>query len=302
MAGITHSAFRRLIADFGGYGALFTEMLSARALLQENLALSPFTRRRANEGAVIYQIRLGTNDPVEQAIERLKQVDPWGIDINLGCPAPEIKKIGAGTALFDNREILAPFLSRVRGCWNGPLTVKCRLGHHAEGWEDIFYDRLALFAECGIDAVTVHPRFSGDKLKRTARSELYRTITAALKIPVIANGDIVDPDAWFEGCGGIMIGRMAVVKPWIFKMDGAYPDYYEIWERFYRYVNDDFPPEKAIGRIREFTAYYSRNFFYGHELFRSAQGAKSLEGLHAKATAFLSKNPRPVAEPSVAGV
>ncbi|MBD3241604.1 MAG: tRNA-dihydrouridine synthase family protein, partial [Chitinivibrionales bacterium] len=98
MAGLSHSALRRLLADFGGYGALYTEMLSARALNQEELHASPFTRRRPEEGTVIYQLLVDTPHTAAAAVQRLQSIAPAAIDINLGCPAPEVKKRGGGCA------------------------------------------------------------------------------------------------------------------------------------------------------------------------------------------------------------
>ena len=96
MAGVTHSAFRRLVSDFGGYGALTTEMLSSTAFLRENPAVSPFSRRRVCEGSVVYQLRTSGEDILEAAIVKLQEQNPSAIDINLGCPAPEIQKQASG--------------------------------------------------------------------------------------------------------------------------------------------------------------------------------------------------------------
>lgn len=311
MAGITHSAYRRLVAEFGGYGALFTEMLSARALVAENTAFSPFTKRRLNEGRVFYQLRLTGEEGVGRVIEKLSSLEPFGIDINLGCPAPEIRKGGGGIGLFNDRNRLCRVLKEVRRCWNGILTVKCRLGRRSETWKEIFADRLKIIGECGTDAITVHPRFSDEKLKRKARWDLFSWITAQTKLPVIANGDIVAPTMAARGllsaggCKGLMIGRMAAVKPWIFREFAGTPvkaDYLDVWTRFYGYVCEDFRPEKAIGRIKEFTEYFSRNFIYGHELFRKVQSAPDLAMLKKRAIDFLSASPAVEKEPSVMGI
>ncbi|MBN2037915.1 MAG: tRNA-dihydrouridine synthase family protein, partial [Chitinispirillaceae bacterium] len=127
MAGITHSAFRRLVAGFGGYGALCTEMLSTRAVCSENNDVSPFTKKRACEGGVVYQLRATEPEEIPRAVIKLKNLQPFAIDINLGCPAPEVKRRGGGIELFDDRERLARVLGRARASWDGPLTVKCRL-------------------------------------------------------------------------------------------------------------------------------------------------------------------------------
>jgi tRNA-dihydrouridine synthase len=311
MAGITHSAYRRLTADFGGYGALFTEMLSARALIAENVARSPFTKRRPCEGRVFYQLRLTGSEDIGRVIDRLASLEPFGIDINLGCPAPEIRKGGGGIELFDNCEKLHVVLGAVRQYWKGILTVKCRLGKRSETWQETFVDRLKIIGESGVDAITVHPRFSDEKLKRKARWDLFPWIVSQTKLPVIANGDIVAATApalgLLEpgGCKGLMIGRMAAVKPWIFREFGGETikiDYLDVWTRFYEYVCEDFRPEKAVGRIKEFTAYFARNFIYGHELFRKVQSAPDLKTIQIRATDFLSASPAVEQSPSVMGI
>jgi len=299
MAGLTHSAFRRLLSDFGGYGALYTEMLSAKAVLVENLGESPFTRKRPQEGKVIYQLKLSGNEPIKKIIDRLSYLLPFGIDLNLGCPAPAVKRDGCGKSLFDNFEQLSITLQELRKCWNGILTVKCRLGNNQPNWQEDFVKRLNLFSENGIDAICVHPRFSDEKLKRNARWDLFSWIHAQTKIPLIANGDICDStalDLLTSGvCDALMIGRMSAVKPWIFSefnKGTVSIDYKEVWNRHVDYICEDFPPEKGIGRIKEFTSYYARNFFFGHELFRAVQSAPDIDLLRKKANDFLGSNPQ----------
>jgi tRNA-dihydrouridine synthase B len=299
MAGLTHSAFRRLIADFGGYGALFTEMLSCRALLYEKVFESPFTKRRASEGPVIYQLRLTGDEDIVKIIEKLQLLNPFGLDINLGCPAPEIKKSGGGCTLFNNREVLSRVLDTMRKNWKGILTVKCRLGSDKKGWQEEFLDRLDIFKNAGIDAVTVHPRFTDEKLKRTARWEHFDWIKDHLSVPLIANGDIrTEKDALDilnrGKCAALMLGRITAVKPWIFKSfteDYVHTEYEETWMRFFDYTCEDFKPEKAIGRIKEFSLYYSKNFFFGHEFFRKTQSSPDLPTIREHAKEFFSTNP-----------
>ncbi|MDR0843442.1 MAG: tRNA-dihydrouridine synthase family protein, partial [Acidobacteriota bacterium] len=190
MAGVTHSAFRRLLADFGGYGALTTEMLSATAFYQEDPAISPFSRRRACEGSVIYQLRTCGEDVLEAVMAKLEAQRPAAIDLNLGCPAPEIQKLASGAALFRDFRRLREVLRRIRTCYQGTLLVKCRLGDDPENWREPFVERLRLFEDYGVHAVTVHPRFSGEKLKRRARWREFPWIAAQTRLPVIGNGDV----------------------------------------------------------------------------------------------------------------
>lgn len=297
MAGVTHSAFRRLVSDFGGYGALTTEMLSATAFFHENPAASPFSRRRACEGHVVYQLRTSGEDILEAAIVKLEAQNLAAIDINLGCPAPEIQKQASGAALFRDFGRLRQVLSRIRAVYNGTLFVKCRLGDDSENWRAPFVERLRLFEDYDVNALTVHPRFSNEKLKRRARWREFPWIAAQTTIPVIGNGDIrstrdvLDHSEFFEPLSGLMLGRIAAQKPWIFReFSGLEPldiSHAEVWDRLYRYTIEDFPPEKAIGRLKEFTAYFAQNFFFGHELFKESRRARNIEELRSAALRFL---------------
>jgi tRNA-dihydrouridine synthase len=318
MAGVTHSAFRRLIAGFGGHGALFTEMLSGRAVLHEKVGETPFTKRRPEEGIVWYQLALNGSENIAAIIERLKIVSPSALDLNAGCPAPEMERVGTGTALLEDASRFERVLKTLRSCWDGVLTVKCRLWKTEEKWQEEFLQRLKIIEDCGADAVFVHPRFFNEKLKRKARWDCFPWICRQTKLPVIANGDIgsyqdmeQNADA-FAAVKGIMVGRQAVVKPWLLqemssRLSGkAEPsqaiDYAEVFQRYFGYVNEDFPPQKAIGRLKEFTKYYACNFSFGHQLRSEVQNAEKIEDLYEKAMGFLKADPKVVERPSVLGI
>ena len=302
MAGVTHSAFRRLLADFGGYGALFTEMLSASAFLHERPDESPFTRRRQGEGLVFYQFRISSEEDIGALFQKLPMVDCCGVDLNLGCPAPRIQAQASGCALFRDFGQLRQVLEGIRRHYAGTLTVKVRLGDDPDNWRGPFLERLRLFEDCGVHALTVHPRFSFEKLKRRARWHEFPWIAARTRIPVIGNGDICCLEdleanqASFAPLAGIMLGRIAAVKPWIFREFAGLPamaiDYLEVWNRLYRYTLEDMPPERAFGRLKEFTFYYAKNFFFGHEMFKSIQKARNAEEIREAAGRFLEAGPR----------
>jgi len=300
MAGITNSAFRRLVADFGGYGALYTEMLSGAAFLHEDTLQSPFTKRRAEEGYVVGQFYLSGREDVEGIFAKAQEMGYLAIDINLGCPAPEIQRMGCGAALFRDYERLKSLLARIRRAYHGPLMAKCRLGD-AENWRGPFKERLSLLEDNGICALTVHPRLSTERLKRRARWEEFPWIASITKMPIIGNGDIFSPgdvDAkpeHFEPLSGLMLGRVAAIKPWAFRefvgMEPMPIDFVEVWARHYEYTMEDLPPERAIGRIKEFTHYFASNFVFGHMLRKAALKAKTLEEIKDNALKFLSNGP-----------
>ncbi len=317
MAGVSHSAFRRLVADFGGHGALFTEMLPGKALLNENVGATPFTKRRPEEGIVWYQLALNGSEDIPAVIDRLGAVRPAAIDLNCGCPAPEMERQGIGASLFEDEARFAAVLGALRKAWPGVLSVKCRLWKTGNGWQPEFLKRLRIMEHAGVDLLIVHPRFFGEKLKRRARWNLFEWISSQTALPIVANGDIgfasdIEQHAQaFTPVAGLMIARQAVVRPWIFREFSARffggpavgpVDYAGVWKKYYDFVKEDFAPERAIGRLKEFTKYYACNFFFGHLLRSAVQNAQSLDEVHEAAVKFLSANPKTVERPAVAGV
>ncbi|MCE1229661.1 MAG: tRNA-dihydrouridine synthase family protein [Firmicutes bacterium] len=300
MAGLTHSAFRRLLSDFGGYGALFTEMVSSTAFLREQVDASPYTKRRACEGNVIYQFRVSGEEKLEEVFAKAATLEALSLDVNLGCPAPEIQQQASGAALFRDFPRLVSVLTRIRKVYDGTLTVKVRLGDDDQ-WREPFMERLRLFEEMGVAALTVHPRLSTEKLKRRARWEEFPWIAERTRLPLIGNGDITHPDEIeehreaFAPLQGLMLGRVAVTRPWIFRefagMERLDLDLAEVWDRLYRYTLEDFPPEKAFGRMNEFSYHFAKNFIFGHLMHARLQKARTLDELRSEALTFLGSNP-----------
>ncbi|MFA5204855.1 MAG: tRNA-dihydrouridine synthase family protein [Lentisphaeria bacterium] len=302
MAGITNSAFRRLLAGFGGHGALYTEMLAAKPLLVENFASSPFVRRRPEEGTLIYQLLAPQPDRLPEIVERLRAVEAAGLDLNCGCPAPDARVVAGGAHLFIDPERLRRVLDTLRAAFPGPLTVKVRLGFRADaGWEERFLANLRLFEECGVDAVTLHPRFAEERLKRPVLRDRWAWAAAHTRLPVIANGDITGrqtleahPEA-FRGVAAVMVGRQAIAQPWLCSRwnqpDWRPADPAAPWELLRDYLEEDFSPKKAFLRLRDFTFWYARNFRFGHALHAGAQHAPDIPALRTRALAFLRAEP-----------
>ena len=239
---------------------------------------------------------------LEATLAKLETQKPAAIDLNLGCPAPEIQHQASGAALFRDFGRLKQVLERIRACYGGTLTVKCRLGDEPEQWRKPFLERLKLFEDCGVHAITVHPRLSTEKLKRRARWREFPWITAQTKLPVVGNGDVrslrdvQDNRDDFSPLAGLMLGRIVAQKPWIFREFAGLPapeiHYAEVWERLYRYTLEDLPPERALGRMKEFTFYYSGNFVFGHELFKAGLKARNMVEIREFAMRFLDSNPQ----------
>jgi tRNA-dihydrouridine synthase len=310
LAEVSHSAFRRLVAEIGGCALQFTEMLSGRALLQEDLRRSPYAKRRSCERAVFYQLMLRPGDPIERIVGRLSDVAPDGIDLNLACDAPAIRQLGAGSALFDDLSALATTLREVRRCWAGPLTVKIRLGHETPQWEARLAERLHLVEGEGVDAITLHARFFEDKRKRPARYQHFAWVTSRTRLPIIGNGDIVGArtlraqPALFAGLAGVMVGRSAIAQPWLFATweRPLEVDPGAIWLRMHDFVAEDFEPDTAIKRMRLFTKYFARNFHFGHGFDVAVRGAPTMEVARTVAERFFEGQPVRHAEVSMLGL
>lgn len=311
MAGITHSAFRRLLSDYGGYGALWTEMLSAKNILQESVLASPWLKRRPQEKRLIYQLLVVDTHRLQETMDCLAKLQPDGIDLNMACPAPTIRKQGGGATLFEDMPRLREILRVLRHAFSGPLTVKTRLGRQTDDWRDKLRDRLHLLEDEGVDALTLHPRFAEEKLKRSARHALYAEIASETRLPIIANGDMVSRDYVVERAGqiapaaGLMFGRIVAAQPWFFAQwhNPAMPvDYLAVWNRFCDYVTEDFPEGQVLGRIKIFTPYFARNFLFGHTFFAHIQSARDPATARARGSDFLSNAPALATQVTLEGI
>jgi tRNA-dihydrouridine synthase B len=218
MAGVTDRPFRILCRRFGA-GLAASEMLSADVRLWN----TPKSRRRMDHtgepGPRVVQIAGFDPEMMAEAARRNVDAGAQIIDINMGCPAKKVCNAQAGSALMQDEELVARILHRVVRAVDVPVTLKTRTGwdrDHKNGM------RIALIAEDnGIQALAIHGRTRTDLYQGNAEHETVTAIKAAIKIPVFANGDVDSPQRARQilqatGCDGIMIGRAAQGRPWIF--------------------------------------------------------------------------------------
>lgn len=310
LAGLTHSAFRRLLADFGGHGAVWTEMLAGPQVLHENFERSPWLKRSSRDPLVVYQLMVRQGDPLDRILDRLGEHGVQAVDLNLACDAYSIRSCEAGSALFENIDALQAVATTTRRHWPGLLLAKIRLGSRHPEWEDRLIRRLQVLSDAGIDALTVHPRFFEEKFRRRARLELLGWLGSVTRVPLIANGDIrgavhLQPrTADLQHACGIMIGRMAVAQPWIFAGwdQPVAVDVAEVWHRLADYAQEDFAPALALRRLKMFTRYFAANFAFGHAFRVSIQKTLSLPHARAEAEAFFARDPVRIEDPWMAGI
>jgi len=289
MVGLSHSALRTLTLRLGGVGLLFTEMLSVTRLPQENASVSPFLVRYPEERPLFYQLFVAPGQDVVPAVERLHQLDAQGIDLNLGCPAPNLRKQGAGCFLTDDPEQVRDLVARLRRLTGLPVSAKIRLGAGLD--EGRLLDFCRMLEGEGVDLLSVHGRLHGEKFCRRPRWDWIGKVKSALRIPVLANGGIFsveDAERCLElsGADGLMLGRGAVTRPWLFadiaaKVYGlpVAPTPFGYEEIYFQFVDllARFRPERRLGRLKQFTHYYGQNFTFGHHLAIAVQTSGSVE-------------------------
>jgi len=311
MAGYTHSAFRRLLGELGGCGALWTEMLDARQVIAEDFRKSPWVKRRPSDGFTFYQLMARAGDPLDRVLGLLAAQGVEAVDLNLACDAFSIRACEAGSSLFEDLAALARVARESRRHWPGLLTAKVRLGRQRPDWEIRFAERLRLLEDAGFDALVVHPRFFEDKFRRRARLELLPWVATQTRLPLIANGDLAGVESvaahlpCLESASGIMIGRMAIVCPWLFACwDGAprEADHAAVWGRLCDYVAEDFPAAAALRRVQMFTKYFAANFAFGHRFRVEIANAPNLEQARERAHEFFARSPQMLAHRTVAGL
>jgi len=257
MAGVTDRPFRMLCRSFGA-GLAASEMLSANTRLWD----TPKSRRRMDHAGEPSprSVQIAGFDPLMMAEAARRNVDAGAeiIDINMGCPAKKVCNRSAGSALLQDELLVARILRAVVQSVAAPVTLKTRTGWDRGHKNGI---RIAHIAEdCGIQALAIHGRTRADLYQGYAEHETVAAIKAEIKIPVFANGDIDSPQRALQilkstGCDGVMIGRAAQGRPWIFD------------EVNFFLANGESRAELALEKVRDIMRAHLEDLyaFYGDE-------------------------------------
>ena len=218
MAELSHRGLRELLEGFGGCDEYFTEMISAAALF----AGGPYEQWYIDNGPcpekLVYQIVGADIGQMVKAAAALDLRECKGIDLNMGCSAPLIRKAGAGVAWMASIDRAGELVSRVRNVVKRRLSIKIRTGLTDDCDYLVKFCRR-LEAE-GADLIILHPRTAKEKFKRLARWSYVGILRQELRIPIAGNGDITNAEGLIkrtEGpCDAVMVGRAAIRRPWIF--------------------------------------------------------------------------------------
>jgi len=282
---------------------LSTEMLSARRLPTENPRISPYLIRTDRESPLSYQLLTSSEKEIGRAMDALHAFRADAVDLNMGCPSTAVGKFGAGVMLMERTDMARRIVAEARKRTVLPLSAKIRLGSDADSGKLKAF--CTMLEDEGVDMLTVHARFKHEPFARNPRWAYIAEIKECIKIPVVANGGIFSVEdaekcLKISGADGLMLGRGAVIRPWLFAgiagslfgKNIAKPMVWlpDVYSAFIDALNTDYRPMYRLGRLKAFTHYFARNYKFGHSLACRVQSSSSMDEARERAWAFFENN------------
>ena len=224
MAGMTDTAFRRLVKRHGGCGLVVTEMVSSEGLVRGIDRTLEYAEYTEEERPVSIQIFGGDPETMAAAAQVVENMGADIIDINMGCPVRKIAKHNAGCSLMREPAHAASVVQSMTKAVRVPVTVKMRAG-----WDESAINAplvAQMMQEAGAAAVAVHGRTAAQSYRGTSDWDLIDEVASGVEIPVFGSGDCVTPEQVVARVAttrveGVLVGRGALRNPWIFRQAQA---------------------------------------------------------------------------------
>lgn len=212
--GITDSPFRQLVRDYSKDNLLYSEMRHVGCVANDKGAIKCLDFKQL-ERPLNYQISANKEAFIEQAIEKIVASGVDAVDLNIGCPAKNVVKNGAGSALMADLTRLKKILTIIRSSLDIPFTLKMRSGYKSANAVDV----AKLAQDCGVDAIAVHPRLQTKRFTGPLDYDIVAQIKKASSVPILFSGNVVNfklAKMTYEktGVDGFLIGRGIWGKPW----------------------------------------------------------------------------------------